>query len=220
MDFIALLARRRERTALVVISTYRPVEVILRGHPLKSVKQKLQMHALCVELALEALAASDVVTYLARRFPAGEIPEVLAPVIYRRTEGYPLFMVNLVEYLVAQGSIAQAQGTWTLSPGEAGLDAMMPESLRQMIEHQIERLSAEEQRLLGAASAAGVEWSAALLAAALGAEVAEMESSCEALARRGQMLTPTGVEEWPDGTVAGRYAFLHALSMSRSSTSG
>ena len=80
-----------------------------------------------------------------------------------------------------------------------------------MIEHQIERLSAEEQRLFGAASAAGVEWSTALLAAALGAEVAEIESSCESLARRGQMLIPTGVEEWPDGTVAGRYAFLHAL---------
>jgi predicted ATPase len=25
------------------------------------------------------------------------------------------------------------------------------------------------------------------------------------------MLAAAGVEEWPDGTVAGRYAFLHAL---------
>lgn len=89
LDFIALLARRRERAALVVIGTYWPVEVILRGHPLKSVKQELQMRALCSELALEALAASDVVAYLARRFPAGEIPQVLAPVIYRRAEGHP-----------------------------------------------------------------------------------------------------------------------------------
>ena len=34
---------------------------------------------------------------------------------------------------------------------------------------------------------------------------------CEALARRGQFLRATGVAEWPDGTVAGRYAFIHAL---------
>ena len=40
LDFISLLARRRERAALVVIGTYRPVEIILRGHPLKSVKQE------------------------------------------------------------------------------------------------------------------------------------------------------------------------------------
>ncbi|MGH8568452.1 MAG: transcriptional regulator, partial [Gammaproteobacteria bacterium] len=80
-----------------------------------------------------------------------------------------------------------------------------------MIEYQIERPIPAEQRLLGAASAAGAQWSAALLAAALGADAVEIECSCEALARRGQMLTAAGVEEWPDGTVAGRYAFLHAL---------
>src|SRR5262249_55667421 len=37
------------------------------------------------------------------------------------------------------------------------------------------------------------------------------EEQCEALVRRGQFLRGCGVEEWPDSTVAGRYAFLHAL---------
>ncbi|MCI0441022.1 MAG: hypothetical protein L0177_18110 [Chloroflexi bacterium] len=49
------------------IGTYRPVEVILQGHRLKAVKQELEMHALCAELALDALAAAEVVAYLARR---------------------------------------------------------------------------------------------------------------------------------------------------------
>ena len=31
------------------------------------------------------------------------------------------------------------------------------------------------------------------------------------LARKGQVLSADGVDEWPDGTVSGRYAFLHAL---------
>ena len=31
------------------------------------------------------------------------------------------------------------------------------------------------------------------------------------LARRGQFVQPSGVEEWPDGTVTGRYRFHHAL---------
>src|SRR5262249_12036455 len=31
------------------------------------------------------------------------------------------------------------------------------------------------------------------------------------VARRGQFVGPAGIAEWPDGTVAGRYAFIHAL---------
>jgi hypothetical protein len=53
--------------------------------------------------------------------------------------------------------------------------------------------------------------SAALLAAELNAALSDVEFCCEALVRHGQMLMAAGVEEWPDGTVAGRYAFLHAL---------
>ena len=38
-----------------------------------------------------------------------------------------------------------------------------------------------------------------------------VEEQCASLARHGQFLEADGVEEWPDGTVTGRYAFLHAL---------
>jgi predicted ATPase len=49
------------------------------------------------------------------------------------------------------------------------------------------------------------------VAAGLGTAMEAVEVRCEALARHGQFLRGCGVEEWPDGTVAGRYAFLHAL---------
>ena len=38
----------------------------------------------------------------------------------------------------------------------------------------------------------------------------QVEEWCAALAQRGQFLRAQG-EEWPDGTVAGRYGFVHAL---------
>jgi predicted ATPase len=56
-----------------------------------------------------------------------------------------------------------------------------------------------------------VEFSAAAVAAGLGIDVVEAEARCEDLARRQQWLRSSGVDEWPDGTVAGRYAFIHAL---------
>ena len=42
-------------------------------------------------------------------------------------------------------------------------------------------------------------------------DVAEVEQACADLARKGQVLNADGIEEWPDGTVSGRYAFLHAF---------
>ncbi|MGH8773129.1 MAG: hypothetical protein ACREV2_18430, partial [Burkholderiales bacterium] len=80
-----------------------------------------------------------------------------------------------------------------------------------LIEHRIDALGKLEQRLLAAAAVAGEEWSAALVAAALNMDCDAVDECCEALAERGQMIAQAGITEWPDGTVAGRYRFLHAL---------
>ena len=67
------------------------------------------------------------------------------------------------------------------------------------------------QRLLDAASVVGTEFSAAAVAAAIADDILMVEGRCEQLARRGTVLQGRGTLEWPDGTVAGRYGFLHAL---------
>ena len=87
----------------------------------------------------------------------------------------------------------------------------MPESLRQMIEKQIERLGLEDRHILEVASVAGMEFSAAAVAAGVEEEVVQVEARCEELVRRTQFLQSKGIEEWPDETVASRYGFIHAL---------
>src|SRR5262249_43295597 len=42
-------------------------------------------------------------------------------------------------------------------------------------------------------------------------EIEEVEKRCAGLAAKGQFVRAAGVEEWPDGTIAGRYSFIHAL---------
>ena len=51
-----MLARRQEPARLLIIGTYRPVEVLTRDHPLKGIKQELQLHGQCEELALDFLS--------------------------------------------------------------------------------------------------------------------------------------------------------------------
>ena len=55
VDLISALARRRAPAKLMLIGTYRPVEVTLAENPLKVVKQDLLVHQLCREIALEPL---------------------------------------------------------------------------------------------------------------------------------------------------------------------
>ena len=64
--------------------------------------------------------------------------------------------------------------------------------------------------MLAVGSVAGAEFSAAV-AVADGIDPHDAERRCDSLARRGQFVRAAGVAEWPDGTVAARYAFIHTL---------
>src|SRR5262249_9505202 len=54
LDLLAYLGRR-EPARLLVMGTHRPVEIIVRAHPLQAVKQDLAVHRQCAGLALELL---------------------------------------------------------------------------------------------------------------------------------------------------------------------
>ncbi|MGH7311744.1 MAG: AAA family ATPase, partial [Candidatus Rokuibacteriota bacterium] len=210
LDLLAALAGRREPARLLLIGTYRPVDVIVRGHPLRTVVQQLALRGASEELPLELLGEADVGCYLTGRF-GGEVGSRLAPAVYKRTDGLPLFMVSVVDGLIAQSLLVEVAGRWEVHGDEAAIHTAVPHGLRQMIEQQFARLGPDAQRLLEAASVAGTAFSAATLAGALGDDVETVEDRCEALARREQFIGAGGVEEWPDGTVAGRYRFLHVL---------
>src|SRR5271157_5215633 len=65
IDLISALARRRQPAKLLLIGTYRPVDVLLADHPLKALKQDLLIHHLCHEAALEPLDEAGVAEFLA-----------------------------------------------------------------------------------------------------------------------------------------------------------
>jgi predicted ATPase/DNA-binding winged helix-turn-helix (wHTH) protein len=210
VDLLAMLARRREAARLLVLGTYRPADVAAHAHPLRAVKPELQLHDKCEELPLQFLSVEAVGQYLSHRFPGHRFPAELAHVLHRSTDGNPLFLVNTIDDLAVQGRLREVGGRWELSVSLADVALAAPTTLSRMVERQLERLTPAEQAMLAVASVAGAEFSAAV-AAADGIDAEDGDRRCAALARRGQFLRATGVAEWPDGTVAGRYAFIHAL---------
>jgi predicted ATPase len=212
---VSALASRRHPARLMLIGTYRPADILAREHPLREVKQELQLHRQCRELALDFLSKTAVQQYLTQRFGGDTVNQLplaaLGLAIHRRTDGNPLFMVAMLDHLVRQGALRQTEGTWALETRIDEVSAEIPDDLRQLIEKQLDRLSPEEQKVLEVASVAGVEFSAAAVAAGALAEVGTVEEHCARLSRRRQFLQARGIAEWPDATVASRYGFLHAL---------
>ena len=211
LDSLSSLAQRRGKARLLVLCTYRPAAVIPGGHPLAAIKQELQLHGQCDELAMPPLDVAGVAQYLACRFPRQRFPGELAGAIHRATEGNPLFAVNLVDDLVARGVLAEHDELWQLDAQLADVGRGVPDTLREMVERQLERLEPETRRVLEAASVAGGEFSTATVAAALEETEERVDEWCEGLAARGPFLRECGFDALANGTVAGRYAFLHAL---------
>ena len=207
IEALAVLARRPESARLFVICTSRPVRSTTPGHPLRSLKQELGLHGQCAELALEGLDEAAVQAYVARRLPS-EAASALAPMVFRRTSGQPLFMANLIDYFGQDRDLTSAMDTGTLITAAAAL----PSGLLQLIETQIEDLSATEQQVLEAASVAGPTFAVAAITAAF-PELPEhqVEWLCAELARRDQFILARGAVEWPDGTPSETFAFRHGL---------
>ena len=211
LDLISYLARQRQTAQLMLIGTYRTVELIVSGHPLKAVKQELLAKQQCEELPLEYLSENAIGEYLSVKFPGHRFPAELAGLIHERTEGNPLFMVNAVDYLVAEGLIGKQEESWELAVEIGKVEVGVPDSIKQMIEKQVDHLDAEKQRILEAASVAGAEFSTVAVAAGLEEDRAVVEARCDDLARHHQFIQDCGVQVLPNGEAVTRYGFIHAL---------
>ena len=210
LDLLALLARRRAPARLLLLGTYRPVELIVQNHPLRTVAQDLEQHGHGTVLPLPLLDVEAVAAYLVVRFPKQRFPGAFAAWVHQHTDGNPLFLVTLVETLMAREVLREDNGHWQLRGGLEAVAIVVPEGLRLLLEQQLGRLPPEGQQVLEVASVAGVVFATAAVAAGLEADVEQIERRCERLVLQ-QVLRPVGLVTWPDGTVVARYEFTHAL---------
>jgi DNA-binding winged helix-turn-helix (wHTH) protein len=211
LDLIGALGQRRERARLFVIATSRRDAAQTAGHPLNRVMRPLVARGGAASIAVERIRAGDVADLLALRFPTHALPAQLTAVIDQITAGTPLFVASVIDDLVERGMIAERDGTWVLTAGLDQVAAHRPDTVRQMIDIQLDRLTHEEQRVLEAGSVAGTELSTALVAAALGQTVEAVDDICDALARRALFLRRGPNVEWPDGALHTSYAMTHAV---------
>src|SRR6266581_3404956 len=211
IDLLRHLCQRVGTQRLLVIGTFRPEDVERSGHPLKSYKLEMQSHKLCEEIALGSLSYEHVASYLDLRFSPNDFPRELPALIQRKTEGHPLFATSLVQFLSERGDIAKANEHWTLMRPISEMDLEMPESVRSMIRKKIEALAEADRRALQYASIEGEEFTSTVLARLLGMDELDLEEQLDRLDKITRLIETREEEELPDGALATRYRFAHAL---------
>ncbi len=210
-DLLRHLCSRIANQRVLIAGTFRPEDVERSNHPLKSYKAEMQTHRLCDEVVLTSLGREHIAEYLNATFSPNDFPPEFASLIHDKTEGHPLFATNLVQYLNERGDISRTNAHWSLARPLAELDLEAPESVRSMIGKKIDALEEEERRTLQYASVEGTEFLSTVTANLLGVDEVDLEERLAHLQKTHRLIETRGEEELPDGSLATRYRFSHAL---------
>jgi serine/threonine protein kinase/tetratricopeptide (TPR) repeat protein len=211
VDLIRHLGQRIKTQRLLVIGTARYEERERAYQLLKNCKRELLAQSACEEIALEGLDKDHIARYLNDQFSPNTFPPELAEMIHRKTEGHPLFATGVLQLLAERGDIQKQDGVWSLARSPGAVDLAVPESVRSMIGKKLEVLEDEDRRTLQYASIQGEEFLSTVLAASLEVDELSLEERLDRLERIHRLLQTQAEEELPDGSLATRYRFAHAL---------
>jgi tetratricopeptide (TPR) repeat protein len=133
------------------------------------------------------------------------LPEAAVRSIVLRADGIPLYAVETVRMLVADGRLRLEAGAYA-PVGDLG-ELAVPETLTALIASRLDSLGAEERAVVQDGAVLGQSFTMPGLAAVSGRDEAALEPVVRALVRR-EILT---LEADPRSPERGQYAFVQAL---------
>lgn len=114
-----------------------------------------------VEIDLTPLPETAAGDLLEGLIPLANLPQRVRDLILQKSEGNPFSMEELVRSLLQSGAIARRNGGWVMA--EEIEDMEVPDTVHRVILSRLDRLPADERRLLQAASVLGRHFSPAVL---------------------------------------------------------
>jgi len=154
-------------------------------------------------LYLEPLSEPAMRELLAGLVPG--LPEAAVRVIVERADGIPLYAVETVRMLLADGRLAAEEGRYR--PRGDLTSLAVPETLTALIASRLDALAPEERALVSDAAVLGQSFATAGLSAVSGTPEADLVPRLRTLVRR-ELLT---LETDPRSPERGQYAFVQAL---------
>ena len=176
LDLLLYLARHLAGTPLLVVATYRDVDVD-RVHPLATTLAELRRVSRVERIHLGELSVDEVQQLLASSSQQA-IPRPLAEVVHRRSGGNALFVHELLRFLLSEHLVEQRDGALR-RVGAESLAGHMPEGLRDVVGKRLSRLSAATNQVLSVASVIGREFQLDVLRRVHAGAEEELESALE-----------------------------------------
>ncbi len=196
------IATLMEPTALLVIGTYRSTDVS-RTHPLVEVLTDLRREGGAQRIELDGLDGLSVVSLFeaAAGHEMDESGVALAMEVRRETGGSPFFVKEILRHLTESKALFQQDGRWIYRGDVTSLG--IPQSVREVVEHRVDRLGPLATKALSAASVVGHEFDLDLVAAVIDADEDDLLDAFDAAA------LASVIRESVD--TPGRFSFAHAL---------
>ena len=194
----------------LITGTFRPEDIERTNHPLKGLKAEMQARKLCEEIPLDSFSESH------SRLPGRLICPARVPARVCRPHSREDRRASAVAYEPAPvppgtGDIAKVNEQWVLSRPLSQIEIEVPESVRSLISKKIDGLAEEERRALQYASVEGQEFLSTVVARLLGIDEVDLEELLARIEKHHRLIVISGEEELPDGSLATRYRFAHAL---------
>ena len=197
LDFIDSLLEWSRNNPIYVITLARP-DLLERRPEWGAGKRNFS------SIYLEPLPEDAMRELLAGLVPG--LPEAAVRAIVGRADGVPLYAVETVRMLLADGRLtAQPDGTY--EPAGDLSSIAVPESLNALIAARLDGLDAADRALLQESAVLGQSFTLASLAAVSGTEETTLQPRLKALVRR-ELLSLEGDVGSPE---RGQYAFVQAL---------
>lgn len=227
LNLLFHLGRRITDGRVLVIGAYRPAEVALgrqgpdgraERHPLERVINELKRYYGDIELALESSRQAQdpdevyefVSDYIDRVFAPHRLDREFKQLVVERTEGHPLFLVELLHDMVERGWLAQDDsGMWYQAQTLEFDD--LPARVEAVIHERIDRLENQLREILTTASIEGEDFTAQVVAQVQ--QVGEREllpRLSRELDKQHQLIGERGIERL-NGQRLFLYRFRHTL---------
>jgi tetratricopeptide (TPR) repeat protein len=165
LALIHYIGRNTKDSGLLILGTYRPEDVAVedgKGHPLIGTMQQMGREDLLEKMELPRLPEESIDEFLASMLQKIDFTDEFKKQIYKETEGNPLFVIELIKFLVDENVIQNIDGTWKLAkPLEEGT---IPSKVLSVISRRLDRVENEDRKTLDYASVIGEMFDSTLLA--------------------------------------------------------
>jgi len=196
MDFIDHLMEWSRSVPILIITLARP-ELLDRRPDWGAGKRSF------TSIHLEPLTPKAMAQLLAGLVPG--LPAAAREAIVARADGIPLYAVETVRMLLAQGRLVLRDGVYT--PVDDLTDLAVPDTLTALISARLDELDAADRGLVADAAVLGQSFPLAGLASVAGQDPAALEPRLRSLVRRELLVQQVD----PRSPERGQYAFVQAL---------